>query len=168
MSQNLTNKTPHFKRSFKNILINPKYQIKYIFYISTSALLIVLFYSFITYYYIHENYALIIDLAPITEEAKSQLQKELIQLILHIAGISSLFITAVSFIGLKLSHRTAGPLYHFKRVFTEIRQGTLSARVKLRPKDDFQDVAIAFNEMMDTLEDTKKNSKTRILPEKSS
>jgi HAMP domain-containing protein len=58
----------------------------------------------------------------------------------------------MALMGVLLSHRTAGPLYHFKRVFDEIRSGNPKQRVRLRPKDEFQDVAKSFNDMMDSLQ----------------
>ncbi|HUP57138.1 MAG TPA: methyl-accepting chemotaxis protein, partial [Bdellovibrionota bacterium] len=67
-------------------------------------------------------------------------------------GLGSIaFLIGVAVIGMVMSHRTAGPLYHFKRIFEEIKNGKLDARIRLRPKDDFQDVGQAFNEMMDKI-----------------
>ena len=140
-----------YRRSALRIVINPKYQIKYIFFLSASALSIILSYSFLTYYYVKENYSLLIELSPMTDESKLQLYSELNHLILRILGCSLLFIVTVSLLGLIFSHRTAGPLYHFKKVFNEIKKGNKSARIHLRPKDDFQDVAKEFNEMMDSI-----------------
>ncbi len=142
---------PSYKRSVKNLWINPSYQRKYIFWVTLTGLILIFSYSFIFYFFTKENYAILVDLSPMTDEAKQQLYKEMYQIVgLLIIG-SILFLSLVSCIGLIYSHRTAGPLYHFKRIFYEVKNGNLSARVKLRPKDDFKDVAQAFNEMMDSL-----------------
>ena len=138
-------------RSLKNILINPAYQIKYIFYVSTTGILLIAANASIFYAYIKENYATLIDLSPMEDNVKAELYHELNVIFLKLAVISSFFILITAFIGLKLSHRTAGPLYHFKRVFNDIKGGKTDARVRLRPGDDFKDVANAFNEMMDTV-----------------
>lgn len=90
-----------------------------------------------------------------TDEAKAQLYAELGEMILKICGISSVFIIVCILLGIIISHRTAGPLFQFRKVFLEIKNGDLKKRIHLRPKDEFQDVAIAFNEMMDSISESK-------------
>ena len=138
-------------RKFSNFLINPKYQLKYIFWLSATGISLVALYSVIFYTYIHENYQILVDLSPMDDASKQQLYRELAHVILLLGGISFIFIIFVSIAGVVLSHRTAGPLYHFKRVFNEIKSGKRDARVRLRPNDDFQDVAASFNEMIESI-----------------
>ena len=140
-----------YQRKLKNLLINPKYQIKYIFWISLTGLGLVALNAGLVYHYVSENYAILVDLSPMTDEAKAQLYRELREIIIKLSLISIGFLSVVSFFGLIFSHRTAGPMYHFKRIFNAIKSGDTKARVHLRPKDDFQDVAQGFNEMMDSL-----------------
>jgi nitrogen fixation/metabolism regulation signal transduction histidine kinase len=54
-----------------------------------------------------------------------------------------------------ITHRAAGSVYHIKRVVEAIRSGNLSERVHLREKDEFQDLAQSFNQMMDELQKTR-------------
>jgi len=138
-------------RSLKNLIIDPTYQLKYIFWLTVPGILLVLLNASIFYYYIQENYAILVELSPISDEARGQLNTELRQIIFYLGAVSLLFITAVSGIGLIFSHRTAGPMFHMKRVFVRIRAGDKKARVRLRPTDDFKDVAKEFNSMMDKL-----------------
>lgn len=152
MSDQLGPKPAPYKRSFKNYLINPSYQLKYVFWITFTGLLLITLYSVLIYRYVHENYSLLIELSPMTDDAKNQLYAELREIVLKAGGISLIFLVCCTFFGLLLSHRTAGPMFHFKRVFGEIKSGKLDRRIRLRPKDDFRDVAEAFNEMMDTLQ----------------
>jgi methyl-accepting chemotaxis protein len=149
MNQNQNKK---YKRSLKNLWLNPQYQGKYIFWISFTGLILVIINSSTFYFFTKENYALLVDLSPMTDEAKMQLYKELKQIIMYLVLGNLLFLIIVSILGLVFSHRTVGPMYHFKRVFREIQNGNLKSRVRLRPKDDFKDVALAFNEMMDSIE----------------
>lgn len=135
----------------RNWLINPSYQLKYVFWITFTGLLLILIYSGLIYRYVHENYSLLVDLSPMTDEAKAQLYRELREIFLKVSGISVFFLMICAVFGIILSHRTAGPMYHFKRVFGQIKDGNRQSRVHLRPKDDFRDVAEAFNSMMDTL-----------------
>jgi methyl-accepting chemotaxis protein len=145
----MQNKT--YKRTLKNLLINPQYQLRYVFWLSSTGFGLVLVNALIAYSYINENYVTLVDLSPMSEEAKSQLYGELRHLILALSVVSFTFMTLIFVLGVFLSHRTAGPMYHFKRVFEEIRDGNLNQRVHLRPKDEFQDVAKSFNEMMDSI-----------------
>ncbi len=144
-----------YKRKLRNYLIDPKYQLKYSFWLSFTGFMLVLLNSALFYYYIRENYELLVELSPMTNDAKAQLYRELNEIVLRLTLISVSFLTVVSALGIIMSHRTAGPLYHFRRVFELIKKGDRAARVRLRPTDDFQEVAKSFNEMMDSMGATK-------------
>jgi len=137
------------RRKFKNYLINPSYQLKYVLWLALTGFILFIFYALNIYFHIKENYSILVELSPMTADAKNQLYRELYSLIFKLSMGSIVFVIGVSFIGLVMSHRTAGPLYHFKRVFDSIREGNNDARINLRPKDDFLDVAKSFNDMMD-------------------
>lgn len=137
-------------RRISNLLINPKYQIKYVIWLSGTGLTLVALYSLIIYQYMKENYLLLVELSPMDDATKAQMYRELSRLIMVLGGSSVVFLVIASLLGVLLSHRTAGPLYHFKRVFADVRAGNLSSRV--RPGDDFRDVAGSFNEMMDSIQ----------------
>ena len=58
---------------------------------------------------------------------------------------------SVSFIlslilGLFLTHRLAGPLYRFEQTIKAILSGDLSVRIRLREKDEFQELALLLNQ----------------------
>jgi len=139
------------QRRFKNILINPRYQFTYTFWLTASGLLLVLMNALMFYFKIKENYDILVELSPMTDDAKAQLYRELRNVIVQLSGTSLIFVGLTGIFGILYSHRTAGPLYHFRRVFEQIRDGNLNARVRLRPNDDFKEVAQSFNEMMDKL-----------------
>ncbi len=139
------------KRYLKNYIINPAYQIRYIFWLTSSGLFLVALNAWIAYSYIKENYITLVDLSPMTDAAKEQLYSELRHLVLAISSSSLLFLILISALGIVLSHRTAGPLYAFKRVFDEISGGNTRKRIHLRPDDEFRDVAESFNTMMDSI-----------------
>jgi len=139
------------KRYLKNYIINPAYQLRYIFWLTSSGLILVALNAWIAYSYIKENYLTLVDLSPMTDEAKDQLYSELRHLVLAISSSSLLFLILISVLGIFLSHKTAGPLYAFKRIFEEISQGETRKRLRLRPGDEFQDVAESFNKMMDSI-----------------
>jgi methyl-accepting chemotaxis protein len=143
-------------RSIKNLLINPAYQLKYVFWVSTAGVTLIVANALIFYHYIRENYSILVELSPMDDAAKAQLYRELNEIIIKLGIFGLVFVLITAFIGIKMSHRTAGPMYHFKRIFGDIKNGKMEARVRLRPDDDFKDVANAFNEMMDTVSSAKK------------
>lgn len=141
----------NYKRSWRNFIINPAYQLRYVFWLSGSGLVLVALNGLTFYQHIKENYSILVELSPMTEESKAQLFHELNVIVFKIGSFSALFVLVVGIFGIIYSHRTVGPLYHFKRVFREIAAGNTALRVKLRKKDEFHDVAFEFNQMMDRL-----------------
>jgi methyl-accepting chemotaxis protein len=135
------------KRSVFNFLINPKFQVKFVLGLTLPGLIVIALYTGVVYSYVHENYETLVELSPMTAEAKAQLYTELNRLLLILGAGSFVFLAVMAALGVVFSHRTAGPLYHFKRVFKDIAEGKIDARIRLRPFDDFRDVADAFNEM---------------------
>lgn len=144
------------QRKFSNILINKDFQLKYVFWISGSGVLLAILYSVIFYIFIKENYAILVDLSPMTDEAKNLLYQELNQIIIYLSCTSLLFLSIVTFVGLLFSHRVAGPLRKFETTYKRIEDGDLTHRMYLREKDEFKDVAKKFNRMMDAIEEKVK------------
>lgn len=144
------------RRSAKKLLLNPAYQLKFVSLVIGTSLILAAANAGVFYHFIKENYAILVDLSPMTDDAKSQLYHELRQIMTLLTVVSVSFSAAVGVIALWLSHRTAGPLYRFQKIFQEIQNGNREQRIHLRPGDDFQEVAHAFNQMMDRLESTQK------------
>ena len=53
-----------------------------------------------------------------------------------------------------LTHRLAGPLYRFERHATDLAQGNLSLRIRLRQGDELQELARMINETIEKLDGT--------------
>ena len=140
------------QRKIRNFLINSKFQLKYVFWTTSTGTVLILISSSVFYTYIRENYKILVDMSPMEDEAKVQLYKELHHILFWLGGFSLVFILVVGFLGIIVSHRTAGPMYHFKKVFMAIQSGDIQARVHLRPHDEFQDVAAECNKMIDLLQ----------------
>ena len=64
-------------------------------------------------------------------------------------AIYVLFVVLISAI---LSHKMAGPVYHFERVCKAIAKGDYSQRVHLRKGDQLTDLQEEFNKMLDRIE----------------
>jgi hypothetical protein len=143
--------TDRERRRFSNILINPRFQLRYILSLTALGTLLIVIYAVLFYGHMRESYAVLVELSPMADETRARLSDALHATALRLGLISGGFLVAVSSLGLLFTHRTAGPLYHFKRVCNEIKDGKRQARIQLRPGDDFQDVARSFNDMMDSL-----------------
>ncbi len=139
------------QRKLKNYIINPKFQLKYIFWISAGGFILMGSYSLIFYYFIKENYMILVDMADMTTEARDLLYHELYVIILILGIFSFIFLIITTLIGVVFSHRVAGPLYKLNLVITKIKEGNLEERAKFRPNDEFIETANNFNEMLDTI-----------------
>jgi hypothetical protein len=147
----MTQEKVEFKRSWRNYLIDPSFQLKYAFWISGTGIFLVAAMSALFYRYIHENYVTLVDLSPMTEETKLLMYSELNEILIKLGLISVTFIVIVSLLGIVLSHKAAGAVYHFRKIFRKVGDGETSLRIHLRPGDDFQEAAAEFNLMMDKL-----------------
>lgn len=81
------------------------------------------------------------------EEALSQI-KFLNQNIFY---LSVLALAVVFGLSLFFSHFVAGPIYRFEKIFEQMREGDISAIVRLRKHDELKDTAEVFNQALMTL-----------------
>lgn len=139
------------RRKVSNFIINPHYQWKYILGLLLSGGIMVVLLLGISYAYIRENYDILVDLSPMTEQTKALLYQELAKLVRILVVTAAFFLGLVFLAGVYFSHKAAGPLHNFKRVFADIKAGRKDTRVHLRPGDEFQEIAQEFNSMMDQL-----------------
>ncbi|MCP4723043.1 MAG: methyl-accepting chemotaxis protein, partial [Desulfobacteraceae bacterium] len=52
---------------------------------------------------------------------------------------------------LLVSHKIAGPMFRFEKDIDRIVQGDLKSRISIRKKDQFQELAISLNRMVESL-----------------
>ncbi len=63
-----------------------------------------------------------------------------------------MILVAVVFIGgIFVSHRIAGPMYHFEKSARAIRDGDLSVNFNVRKTDEMKDAALSLEEMVESL-----------------
>jgi len=66
--------------------------------------------------------------------------------------VSLLIAGAISaLMGLRFSHRIAGPMYRFEKTFRDVRRGQRITSVKLREHDEFKEVAGELSRMLSWL-----------------
>ncbi len=134
----------------KTIFIKKDLQVKFILFILLSVLFgMVLFgYQFLTFLQdIFKDHPVLLQ--RVYEEGPKLIYPLIIK--------STIFFALLAIISALLSHRIAGPIYHFERICREIKKGDKQARVKLRKGDALSDLEEEFNSMLDTI--TKKEDK---------
>jgi methyl-accepting chemotaxis protein len=63
-----------------------------------------------------------------------------------------IILVAVIFIGgIFISHRIAGPMYHFEKSAQAIRDGNLNVNFNVRKTDEMKDAALSLEEMVESL-----------------
>jgi methyl-accepting chemotaxis protein len=62
------------------------------------------------------------------------------------------FSTGILVLAVMASHRAGGPLLALKRSFSEVTKGNLGYRLRFRSYDRLDDVELAFNRMMDAVQ----------------
>ena len=82
------------RRLLKNYVLNPRYQFKYIALTVLGGLVVTIMNSVMFYLFTRENYALLVDLSPMTDEVKAQLYAELRHILVWLAVSRVAFLSA--------------------------------------------------------------------------
>ena len=88
------------RRKLRNFIILPRYQGRYILWITFTGLVLTLLNSGVFFWYMSENYRLLVEMSPMDEEVKAQLFGELHEIIWKLGLISFVFVVTTSFLGL--------------------------------------------------------------------
>lgn len=127
----------------KNFLVKTTFQFKYAALLIFSILFVVAIVGWNLYY---EAGTIILDktrsgdVVDLVAKYNQMLVKSLPMILLAIV-IVSIFI----------SHEVAGPLIHLEKSMGKIAEGDLTEKVALRKGDEFKEIAVAFNSMIDEL-----------------
>lgn len=139
------------RRKLRNLLINRSFQGRVVLIVLLFGFLGVATNGVLFYWYVQNNYLLILSAVETPFPAEALFQ-DLKQFGLILAVLSMLVTCIVGFYLLILTHRAAGAAYHLHRVINEIKSGNTDARVYLREKDEFKELAQSFNEMIDGMQ----------------
>jgi nitrogen fixation/metabolism regulation signal transduction histidine kinase len=140
------------QRKLRNYLIHPRFQIKYLSWMSTVAILLAATVFGLLYRFVRDLMEMIHHLIPLSETARTQIDLQLQQTLLKTGGVALIFIVLICLFGLVMSHKAAGPLHQLRLVCLKVASGDWTARVRFRPEDDFHEVGEAFNLMLTTVE----------------
>ncbi|MGQ0525396.1 MAG: HAMP domain-containing protein [Betaproteobacteria bacterium] len=139
------------QRRNRNVFILPDFQGRMILFVLLTGFICMTLNSYLYYQYVVDSYDFILRHSSLSPDLKDQRYSDLLVFGISL-GVATLVATlAVAIWALFASHRAAGSIYHLKRVIDEIKSGNVNERVHLREKDQFQDLARSFNEMMDQM-----------------
>jgi nitrogen fixation/metabolism regulation signal transduction histidine kinase len=132
----------------------PSFQGRMVFLIILAGFVCTVLNAYLYYSYVVDSYDFIFKYSSLPPELKDARYRDLFVFGAFLALANFLVILTIAIWALFITHRTAGSVYHMKRVIDEITSGNIKERVHLREKDEFQDVAKSFNQMMDELQKT--------------
>ena len=138
----------------RTYLINPRFQWRFIGFMAIVSLLAIsiLFVSNILFFRNMEHEALSVGLTPdnpyfdFLQEQKSALST------LYFT-VSGLVFVLMMGLGIRYSHRIAGPLHHLDHKMRQIASGEDPAPLTFRRRDQFRELAESFNGMVGKLRD---------------
>ncbi len=143
---------PSDKRSNKSLLLYRGFQGRIVSFILLAGFLCIGVTGYLCYAYVVDSYDFILRRSSLPQELIDERYGDLFTFLLSMSLVNLLIIAVIAIWALFITHRAAGSVYHMKRVIGEIKSGHAAARVHLREKDEFQDLASSFNEMMDELQ----------------
>lgn len=142
---------PKKQRSLKNFLIMPGFQGRIAFFIVLAGFVCAAINGYLYYIYVVDSYDFILRHSNLPQQLVDDRYLDLRNFGLALGLVTLVIMLMITAWSIAVTHRAAGAVYHMKRVMEEIRAGNTRQRVRLRPKDEFQDVAQSFNRMMDEL-----------------
>ncbi|MFH1380363.1 MAG: methyl-accepting chemotaxis protein [bacterium] len=128
----------------KLLLINPRMQIKYIFIVICCFILVALWLTWDTYFF----------LKGVISDNNPELINDLIQTFVFMCGKIVILTIIFAFLGLYLSNRIAGPVYKLTQKIKLIADTSdLTVCFPLRKNDELKDLAHALNHLISTFRD---------------
>ena len=130
-------------------LINRNFQLRFSLYVVSWLIPLSMIYPVIIYklFDIFVRY-IVVD---VTGPAITTFETTKAQMLWLLIFLQALFLFVTFLISIYMSHRIAGPLYKLGKFLQEIKNGNFSQELKFRKGDHFLDLALDFNEMMDSV-----------------
>lgn len=135
-----------YKRSFSNYFIDKRFQSKYL--LMTILLLLTFTFIFTIILFSPSIMTLFFD-HPLAE--KNDAARAFLVLHSSVWPAISIVILIFGILSIFLSHKVAGPVYRLKHALTEMINGNLNTRIRLRKWDDLQELAEQVNLFSDKL-----------------
>lgn len=138
----------------RTYLINPRFQWRFIGFMAIVSLLAIsiLFVSNILFFRNMEHEALSVGLTPDNPYFDFLREQKAALSTLYFA-VSGLVFVLMMGLGIRYSHRIAGPLYQLDRKMRGIANGEAPSQVNFRQRDQFAELSESFNAMIVKLTD---------------
>lgn len=139
--------------SFKAYLVEPFKQIRFGLHVVAVCFFFVVVLGGIFVHSYYEQYKHVADIFNVAGTERWSL-------VVNDVFLKNAYITAGALIALALTmvyvvvrrtHKMYGPMVSIMRFVNELRRGNYAARIKIREKDDFQDLVGALNHLADAL-----------------
>lgn len=144
---------PRKQRSKINLLIMAGFQGRIILVVVLAGFFCTAVNGYFYYSYVVESYDFILKYSSLSKELIEARYQDLFVFGVSLGLVNLVIVVIVATWTLIITHRAAGSVYHIRRVIREIKSGNTKARVHLREKDEFQNLAESFNQMMDELQE---------------
>lgn len=142
-----------FKR--RKYIINPSFQLKYL----SIVVILVIVVLYVSTYFVK----LVIETTPVLENLTNLEVLAVTRLVYRtVLYVSIVFVIIIVVLGIFTTHRIAGPLYVFNKMFNLIAEGDLTIHLRLRKSDELQNLALSFQNMVDKLNFFIKTDKEKI------
>ena len=138
------------RRKTTNYIPEPKFQFRFIRVLVLGSFVQMALICAILYYFLGENYRILVKYAGLEPDVTNVLYRELRVLVGVLVSVFTLHLLGVGVLGVLFSHRVGGAVYAMKRTMADLVEGK-DVKMKLRKGDEFQEIADLFNEMVDVL-----------------
>ena len=136
------------RRRLSNVRLTRRYRIAYMgLWIAVTMLLVVVM-NAVLYLYVEERWG---GLASLSSSFHQQYIAIRNTFVLALIAETILFGFAIFGLAIMTTHRIAGPYVRLKAVFEEVKNGNYQQSMKFRSYDALEDVADAFNAMMERI-----------------
>lgn len=147
------------RRRVRNLLLDPKFQLKYTGMVIGVTLLVSTVLGFIAYDYSKGQtqaqsaaMALQPDLDPeLARDLDAWARKQDQKVLAYIMGGIGLLTLVIGVTGIMVTHRVVGPAYKLQKLIRGVGKGSLILRGGIRKGDELQDVFAEFERMVDKL-----------------
>lgn len=134
------------RRRLSNVRLTRKYRIAYMGLWIAVAMLLVVVMNAVLFLYVEERWAGLGSLSSAFHQQYISIRNTFI---LALVAETILFAFAIFGLAIMTTHRIAGPYVRLKAVFDEVRGGNYQQPLNFRKYDGLEDVAEAFNTMME-------------------
>lgn len=147
-----------FKRS--QLLINKKFQYKYITLNVLSALVVSAIIGGVAYYLFRDVMIIFMNqYYQQTPELIDSLNATLQGASIKLAVVLAVFVSFIGYITLMITHKASGPIYKLTKTLDEISTpNDLKSGVYFRKDDDFKELETSFNKMATRLDEYYKTN----------